>query len=79
MNTSLQLTGVWKSATKKSHKVGEAKWKVLFERFKHWLMEPIDFPGKWPDHKYRRARYNLKVEIEQNSPREEHERRSTQS
>lgn len=33
-------------------------WATVGQRLKHWMLEPVEFPGKWPAQEPLRERYN---------------------
>lgn len=70
MNSSVVLIRVWNTEQKETQKTGVSRWRVLFEKLKDWLMEPIDFPGKLPENTPRPNSYNYKGSSDIDSSRD---------
>lgn len=52
-NTFLVSRQIWSPDSPKPH-----WWARVWLRFEHWMMEPVDFPGKWPAQEPPAERYN---------------------
>lgn len=61
----LAIDGHWHPEVPKPH-----WWGRVWRRFEHWMLEPVDFPGKWPAQEPSAERYNSESPAASDQPYE---------
>ena len=68
MFAPFNMTNSWSGRSRRHDNDRTKSWQDLWNRFKVWLMEPIEFPGKLPEKCARQKEYNSRERTDTTTP-----------